>query len=72
MPLGFERHLLCGLSYRRRQGIGMGILQCIDFERDTFALLTPVPAAQIYVLQFGDLYIGPDGRELGRRDHRIW
>jgi polynucleotide 5'-hydroxyl-kinase GRC3/NOL9 len=72
MPLGFERHLLCGLSNRRRQGIGLGILQRIDFERDTLALLTPVPAAQISVLQFGDLYIGPDGRELGRRDHRIW
>ncbi len=27
IPLGFERQLLCGLSNRRRQGIGLGIVQ---------------------------------------------
>ncbi len=72
VPLGFERNLLCGLSNRRRQGIGLGILQHIDFEHGSLALLTPVPASQIHVLQFGDLYVGRDGRELGRRDPRVW
>jgi polynucleotide 5'-hydroxyl-kinase GRC3/NOL9 len=72
MPMGFERHLLCGLSNRRRQGIGLGILQRIDFAHDTLSLLTPVPSGEIRVLQFGDMYIGSDGRELGRRDHRVW
>ncbi|PON14674.1 hypothetical protein C2W62_27840 [Candidatus Entotheonella serta] len=70
IPLGFERHLLCGLSNRRRQGIGMGILQHIDFEHLTVSLLTPVSADHIHVLQFGDIYVGMDGRERGRRDHR--
>ncbi|ETW94924.1 MAG: hypothetical protein ETSY1_32780 [Candidatus Entotheonella factor] len=72
IPLGFERHLLCGLSNRRRQGMGLGIVQHIDFERGTLSLLTPVPQAPIRILQFGDLYVGADGRELGRRDHRVW
>lgn len=72
IPLGFEHHLLCGLSNRRRQGMGLGILQRIDFERDTLSLLTPVPVDQIRTLQLGDLYVGQDGRELGRRDHRVW
>jgi polynucleotide 5'-hydroxyl-kinase GRC3/NOL9 len=72
MPLGFERHLLCGLSNRRRQGIGMGIIQRIDFEHGSLLLLTPAPVAQIRVLQFGDLYVRPDGREVGRRNSRVW
>ncbi len=72
IPLGFEKHLLCGLSNRRRQGIGLGILQRIDFERETLSLLTPVPMDQIRMLQFGDMSVGPDGRELGRRDTRVW
>ena len=72
IPLGFEQRLLCGLSNRRRQGIGLGILQRIDFDRGALSLLTPAPAEHIRVLQFGDLYIGADGRELGRRDTRAW
>ena len=72
VPLGFEQHLLCGLSNRRQQGIGLGILQRIDYNRSALSLLTPVPAEHIRVLQFGDLYIGSDGRELGRRDTRVW
>jgi polynucleotide 5'-kinase involved in rRNA processing len=72
VPMGFERHLLCGLSNRRRQGIGLGILQRLDFTHDTLTLLTPVPVEHIRMLQFGDIYIGLDGRELGRRDHRAW
>ncbi len=64
--------MLCGLSNRRRNGVGLGIVQHIDFERQELSLLTPVSADHIYVLQFGDIYVAPDGRELGRRDHRIW
>jgi polynucleotide 5'-kinase involved in rRNA processing len=72
MPLGFEQHLLCGLSNRRRQGIGMGIVQRIDFAHGSLLLLTPVPVEQIRMLQFGDLYVRPDGREMGRRNTRVW
>ncbi len=72
VPLGFERNLLCGLSNRRRQGIGLGIVQHIDFDRDTLALLTPVPPGHIRMLQFGDMAVSPDGRGLGQRDTRAW
>lgn len=72
IPLGFERHLLCGLSNRRGQGLGLGILQHIDFARDTMALLTPVGASHIRMLQFGDIAVSPDGREIGRRENRDW
>jgi len=37
----------------------------IDFDRDTMKIRTPVPAAQIKVMQFVTLYIQADGRELG-------
>lgn len=72
IPLGFEQNLLCGLSNRRHQGIGLGIVQHIDFDRSTLALLTPVAASHIRMLQFGDIAVSPDGRELGRRDTRVW
>ncbi len=72
VPLGFEQHILCGLSNRRHQGLGLGIVQHIDFARNALALLTPVPAGAIRILQFGDIAVSPDGRELGRRDARAW
>lgn len=51
LPLGFERSLLCGVADRRNAGLGLAIVQQIDFARETLTLYTPVPAAQIRVLQ---------------------
>lgn len=65
LPVGFERSLLCGVADRRNVGLGLAIVQHIDFARETLALYTPVPAAQIRVLQWGGLYVQPDGREGG-------
>ena len=65
LPVGFERHLLCGVANRRNEGVGLAIVMHIDFARETITLRTPVPAAQIKVMQFGTLYIQEDGRELG-------
>ena len=63
---GFERNLLCGVADERYQCLGLAILEAIDFERRTLTVLTPVAEETIRALQFGDLYIAPDGRELGR------
>ena len=65
LPVGFERHLLCGVANRRNEGVGMALVAHIDFARETIALRTPVPATQIKVVQFGTLYVQADGRELG-------
>jgi polynucleotide 5'-hydroxyl-kinase GRC3/NOL9 len=65
LPVGFERQLLCGVANRRNDGIGMALVTHIDFTRETIAFRTPVPAAQIKVVQFGMLYVHADGRELG-------
>jgi polynucleotide 5'-hydroxyl-kinase GRC3/NOL9 len=65
LPVGFERHLLCGVAGRREHGLGLAILTGLDFARETVALWTPVPVERIKILQFGDLYVHPDGRELG-------
>src|SRR5215510_7826560 len=65
LPLGFERHLLCGVANRRNEGVGLALIMHIDFAMETITLRTPVPAAQIRVVQFGALYVEADGRELG-------
>ena len=65
LPIGFERHLLCGVANRRNHGIGLALITHIDFARETIILRTPVPAAQIKVVQFGTLYVQENGRELG-------
>lgn len=62
---GFERNLLCGVADERNRGVGLALIESIDFNRCGVSLISPVPAAQVRVLQLGDLYIGRDGRELG-------
>lgn len=64
---GFERNLLCGLADPRGDGLGLGIIRKIDFSEKGITLLTPVPAERIRVIQFGDLYLTPEGVELRRR-----
>lgn len=63
---GFERNLLCGVADQRNRGVGLALIQSIDFERRALSLISPVPAGQVRVLQLGDLYIGRDGREHGQ------
>lgn len=70
LPEGFERSLLCGVADRHHRGVGLAILDRIDFAAETLTLHTPVPEAHIHVLQFGDIYIGLEGRELGQRQPR--
>ncbi len=66
-PAGFERGLLCGLATRKNRGLGLAIVKEIDFAAGTITLLTPVDPGRVGVIQFGDIYVGADGRELGRR-----
>jgi polynucleotide 5'-hydroxyl-kinase GRC3/NOL9 len=66
LKAGFERGLLCGVTDEHDRGIGLAVLEGIDFGRRSVALMSPVPAEGIRVLQLGDLYVGLDGRELGR------
>ena len=70
LPLGFERNLLCGVAGRRNQGLGLAILKRIEVANDTLTLLTPVPVENIHVVQFGDMYVMPDGQEPGGRPPR--
>jgi polynucleotide 5'-kinase involved in rRNA processing len=48
------------------RGVGLALIQSIDFDRRTVLLVSPVPVEKVRVLQVGDLYVGLDGRELGR------
>jgi polynucleotide 5'-hydroxyl-kinase GRC3/NOL9 len=67
VPNGFEQHLLCGVADRRNKGLGLAIITGLNWSRGTIALLTPVPAESIRIIQGGDLYLTPDGCELGHR-----
>jgi polynucleotide 5'-hydroxyl-kinase GRC3/NOL9 len=67
---GFERGLLCGVADEYDRGTGLAVIDSIDFGRRTVSVASPVPADKLRVLQFGDLYIGLDGRELGRVDRQ--
>lgn len=65
---GFERGLLCGVADERDCGVGLAIIESIDFSRWKIRLFSPVPGENLRVLQLGDLYLDLDGRELGRID----
>lgn len=65
---GFERSLLCGVADAQGRGAGLAIIESIDFGRRRITLITSVPAERLRALQFGDIYLDRDGRELGRVD----
>ncbi len=70
LPAGFERHLLCGVANQRQHGRGVAILTHIDFAQERLTVFTPVPTDQLRILQFGDIYVSPAGRELEQRPPR--
>lgn len=64
IPAGFERGLLCGVADHHGNTLGLAIIRKLDFQHGTISLLTPVPMHDVKVVQFGDLYLSPDGTEL--------
>jgi polynucleotide 5'-hydroxyl-kinase GRC3/NOL9 len=61
-----EHQLLCGVADRRNRGLGLGIITGRETPPDTVSLFTPVPAASIRIVQYGDLSLTPEGQELGQ------
>lgn len=68
LRVGFERNLLCGVTDEQDRGVGLALLESIDFGRRCVVLSSPVPPEKLRVIQFGDLYVALDGSELGRVD----
>ena len=66
LPAGFERNLLSGIADASGRCLGLGIIELIDFARHTIALTTPVERDKVRIVQFGDLYVTPEGGELGQ------
>ncbi|GIX49000.1 MAG: polyhydroxyalkanoate depolymerase [Candidatus Tectimicrobiota bacterium] len=66
-PVAPDKPLLCGVADRRNRCLGLALLQDWDVRHDTLTLRTPVAAERIRVVQYGDLYLTPEGHELGRR-----
>ena len=66
LPLGFERNLLCGIADGTGRCLGLGIIERIDFTSCTIALTTAVQGAKVRIVQFGDVYVTPEGGELGQ------
>jgi polynucleotide 5'-hydroxyl-kinase GRC3/NOL9 len=64
LPFAFERNLLCGLADRKNIYLGLGILKRIHYQNRTITLLTPVAKRQIKIVQFGDMYVSPEGKEI--------
>ena len=64
IPAHFADQLLCGLADRHGDCLGLGLIEGIDFRGGALSLLTPLPQQRIRVLQFGDLHLSRDGREL--------
>ncbi len=67
---GFERGLLCGVADKQDRGVGLAILDSIDFGRRSVSLASPLPPGKLRLLQLGDVYVGLDGCELGRFDRQ--
>ena len=66
MPAGFERNLLCGIADANGRCLGLGIIEWIDFAAGTIELVTTVESDQVQIIQFGDVYVTPEGGELGQ------
>jgi polynucleotide 5'-hydroxyl-kinase GRC3/NOL9 len=66
LPPGFERNLLCGIADAAGRCVGLGIIEQIDFARRMIALTTPVERSNVSIVQFGDVYVTPEGGELGQ------
>jgi polynucleotide 5'-hydroxyl-kinase GRC3/NOL9 len=66
LPLGFERNLLCGIADATGRCLALGIIERIDFAGRTIALTTAVERDKVRIVQFGDVYVTPDGGELGQ------
>ncbi|TAK80386.1 MAG: hypothetical protein EPO20_28930 [Betaproteobacteria bacterium] len=63
----FADHLLCGVLDAQGECSGLGLIERIELPARRLRLHTPVLRARIRALQLGDLYVGRDGRFLGRR-----
>jgi polynucleotide 5'-hydroxyl-kinase GRC3/NOL9 len=63
---GFERNLLCGIADATGRCLGLAIIERIDFAGSTIALTTPVERDKVRIVQFGDIYVTPEGGELGQ------
>ena len=61
---GFEKNLLCALADKQGEVVGLGIMKRIDFLREQICVVTPVRREDFVLMQFGDMYISIDGREL--------
>jgi polynucleotide 5'-hydroxyl-kinase GRC3/NOL9 len=66
LPLGFERNLLCGVADATSRCLGLGIIEHIDFAGHSIALTTAVERDRVRIVQFGDVYVTPEGGELGQ------
>jgi polynucleotide 5'-hydroxyl-kinase GRC3/NOL9 len=66
LAAGFERSLLCGIAGATGRCLGLGIIEYIDFAAGTIALITPVERDKVRIVQFGDVYVTPEGGELGQ------
>lgn len=66
LPAGFERNLLSGIAAATGHCLGLGIIERIDFASRTIALMTAVDPDKICIVQFGDVYVTPEGGELGQ------
>ncbi len=63
---GFEKNLLCGLANWRNHCVGIGIINSIDFSEGVLRVVTPVDKEKIRIIQPGEIYLEPSGREIGR------
>ncbi len=66
LPGGFERNLLAGIADASGRCLGLAIIERIDFASSTIALTTAVERSRIRIVQFGDVYVTPEGGELGQ------
>jgi polynucleotide 5'-hydroxyl-kinase GRC3/NOL9 len=66
LPLAFERNLLCGIADATGRCLGLGIIEHIDFAAGTIDLTTAVSRDRVSIVQFGDVYVTPEGGELGQ------
>lgn len=66
LPLNFERNLLCGVADATGRCLGLGIVERIDFASGMIALTTAVERDKVQIVQFGDVYVTPEGGELGQ------
>jgi len=62
----FAKNILVGLFNSNYNFLGLGVISDIDFHKKTINILTNVDENDIQIIEFGNIRVSEDGKEIGK------